>query len=174
MALPPPLNLANWIDRHRDDLSPPAGAKTIWTDTDFIVTVVGGPNDRADYHENSLEEFFFQLKGDMTLRVIDDGERKDIPIREGEIFLLPPHVLHSPQRRANTVGLIVERARPRGVIDAFEWFCDACHARVHRREVQVAGLEQGVNQVIEEYDANPELRACKACGHVNPGRDERN
>ena len=161
MALPLPLNLTNWIDEHRDDLKPPAGGKTIWTDTDFIVTVVGGPNDRRDYHENCREEFYFQLKGDMTLRVIDAGEPRDIPIREGEIYLLPPLVLHSPQRKADTVGLIVERSREQGVIDAFEWFCESCGARVHRREIQVAGLEQGVNQVIEEYDSNPELRTCR-------------
>jgi 3-hydroxyanthranilate 3,4-dioxygenase len=173
MALPLPLNLTKWIDEHRDDLKPPAGGKTIWTDTDFIVTVVGGPNDRPDYHDDPLEELFFQLKGDMTLKVIDDGERRDIPICEGEIFLLPPHVLHSPQRQADTIGLIVERTREQGVVDAFEWFCEACDARVRRREIQVNGLEQGVNQVLEEYEADPELRTCPACGHVNLGRAER-
>lgn len=173
MPLQSPLNLTRWIDEHRDDLKPPVGGKTIWTDTDFIVTVVGGPNDRPDYHDDPLEEFFFQLKGDMTLKVFDDGARRDIPVREGEIFLLPPHVLHSPQRQADTIGLIVERTRERGLIDAFEWFCDACDARVRRREVQVGGLEKGVTDVIAEYDANPGFRTCPDCGHVNPGRDER-
>ncbi len=125
MALPRPVNLTKRIDEHRDELKPPAGGKTIWTDTDFIVTVVGGPNDHPVYHEISLEEFFFQHKGDVTLKVIDVGERKDIPIREGEILLLPRYVLHSPQRQANTIGLIVERTREQGMIDAFEWFCEA-------------------------------------------------
>lgn len=173
MAVQRPLNLAKWIEDHRDELRPPVGAKTIWTDSDFIVTVVGGPNDRSDYHDDPLEEIFYQLKGDMTLKIVDDGVRQDLPIREGEIFLLPPHVLHSPQRPADTVGLIVERTRAPGVIDGFEWFCDACGARVHRCEVQVAGLEAGVNRVLEEYDADSALRTCKACGHVNPGRGER-
>jgi 3-hydroxyanthranilate 3,4-dioxygenase len=173
MALSFPLNLDAWIEAHRDDLRPPVGAKTIWTDTDFIVTVVGGPNDRPDYHDDPLEEFFYQLKGDMTLRVIDDGERRDIPIREGEIFLLPPHVLHSPQRAADTVGLIVERTRGPDAIDAFEWFCDECDAQVYRGEVHVAGLEEGVSQMLAAYDADPAQRTCPACGHVNPGRGER-
>ncbi|NKB60319.1 MAG: 3-hydroxyanthranilate 3,4-dioxygenase [Alphaproteobacteria bacterium] len=173
MPLQSPLNLTKWIEEHRDDLKPPVGAKTIWTDTDFIVTVVGGPNDRPDYHDDPLEEIFYQLKGDMTLKVVEDGTRRDIPIREGEIFLLPPHVLHSPQRPADTIGLIVERTRAAGAIDGFEWFCDSCDTVVHRREVQVAGLEQGVNHVLEEYDTDPQLRTCAVCGHVNPGRGER-
>jgi len=163
-------NLNNWIEEHQDNLKPPAGAKTVWADTDFIVTVVGGPNVRPDYHENSLEEFFFQLKGDMILKVIDEGEHRDLPIREGEIFLLPPHMLHSPQRQANTVGLIVERKRKLGTLDAFEWFCEAYCTQVHRREVQVAGLENSVNQLIDEYFDNSELRTCAECGHVNSGR----
>ena len=170
MALPMPLNLAGWIEEHRDFLKPPVGGRTIWTDTDFIVTVVGGPNDRPDYHDDPLEELFFQLKGDMILRVIDDGARRDIPIREGEIFLLPPHVLHSPQRGADTIGLIVERTRASGAIDGFEWFCEECGARVHRREIQVAGLEQGVNRVLEEYAADPALRTCSSCGHINAAK----
>ncbi len=172
MALPMPLNLAGWIEEHRHELKPPAGGRTIWADTDFIVTVVGGPNERPDYHDDPLEELFFQLRGDMTLRVIDDGVRRDIPIREGEIFLLPPHVLHSPQRRADTIGLIVERTRAPGVIDAFEWFCEKCDAQVLRREIQVAGLEQGVNGVLEEYASDPALRTCPACGHVNATRSK--
>ncbi|MDD9902382.1 MAG: 3-hydroxyanthranilate 3,4-dioxygenase [Rhodospirillaceae bacterium] len=173
MTLPLPLNLAEWIDTHRDQLKPPVGAKTIWTDADFIVTVVGGPNDRPDYHDDPYEEIFYQLQGDMTLKIFDDGVRRDLPIREGEIFLLPPHVLHSPQRPADTIGLIVERTRPAGVIDGFEWFCDACGARVHRAEVQVAGLEQGVNDILAAYDTDATLRTCDACGHVNPGRGAR-
>ena len=172
MALPMPLNLAGWIEEHRHELKPPAGGRTIWADTDFIVTVVGGPNQRPDYHDDPLEELFFQLQGDMTLRVIDDDVRRDIPIREGEIFLLPPHVLHSPQRRADTIGLIVERTRAPGVIDAFEWFCEKCDAQVLRREIQVAGLEQGVNGVLEEYASDPALRTCSACGHVNAPRSK--
>ena len=75
MTLPLPLNLEKWIEDHREDFVPPAGGKTVWEDTDFIVTVIGGPNDRPDYHDDPLEEFFYQLKGDITLRVIDDGKR---------------------------------------------------------------------------------------------------
>lgn len=166
--MPLPLNLERWIAEHRDVLRPPTGAKTIWQDTDFIVTVVGGPNDRPDYHDDPLEEFFHQIKGDMTLRVRDEGKRRDIPIREGEIYLLPPHVRHSPQRPEGTLGMIVERQRAPGVIDAFEWFCEACDAMIVRREVKVEALADDVGSMVEAWASDAGLRTCKHCGHVNP------
>ena len=170
MALPPPLNLARWIDEHRDLLSPPTGAKTIWEDTDFIVTVVGGPNARADFHDDPLEELFYQIEGDMTLRVIDEGRRRDIPLRAGEIYLLPPHVRHSPQRPAGTVGMIVERQRGPGIVDAFEWYCEACDHRIVRREVSVASLAEDVGAMVAAWMGDAALRTCASCGHLNPPR----
>ena len=80
----------------------------------MTVQVVGGPNERTDYHDDPVEEFFYQLKGDMLLKVVDNGNFYDVPIREGEVFLLPAHVRHSPQRpQEGSVGLVVEAARPR-------------------------------------------------------------
>ncbi len=170
MALTLPLNLNSWIAEHRALLSPPTGAKTIWEDTDFIVTVVGGPNARADFHDDPLEELFFQVEGDITLRVIDEGKHRDIAVREGEIYLLPPHVRHSPQRPAGTVGMIVERRRGPGVIDAFEWYCEGCGHRMARREVSVASLAEDVTAMVEAWLGDEALRTCKSCGHLNPAR----
>jgi 3-hydroxyanthranilate 3,4-dioxygenase len=164
------FNLQQWIDEHRDLLKPPVGNAQIWQNTEFMVTVVGGPNQRTDYHDDPAEEFFFQLEGDMVLRIIERGKPRDIPIRQGEIFLLPPHVRHSPQRPANTVGLVIERVRRAGELDAFEWFCEHCHKRLHRREVQLQSLVTDLPPVFEEYYGQPELRTCKHCGHENPGR----
>ena len=172
MALPLPLNLDSWIEEHRDLLSPPTGAKTIWEDTDFIVTVVGGPNARADFHDDTLEELFYQIEGDITLRVIDEGRRRDIPVREGEIYLLPPHVRHSPQRPAGTVGMIVERQRGPGVIDAFEWYCEACDDRIVRREVSVQSLAGDVATMVRTWQEDEELRTCSTCGYVNAAQPE--
>ncbi|HIC74606.1 MAG TPA: 3-hydroxyanthranilate 3,4-dioxygenase, partial [Candidatus Marinimicrobia bacterium] len=100
-----PINFKQWIEDNRKLLKPPVGNKCIYEDAEFIIMVVGGPNARKDYHFEEGEEFFYQIEGDITLKVIDNGEPKDIPIREGEIFLLPPRMPHSPQRPANTVGL---------------------------------------------------------------------
>lgn len=43
-----PFNFAKWIDEHSDLLRPTIGNAQIWTDPDFIVTVVDGPNERTD------------------------------------------------------------------------------------------------------------------------------
>ena len=107
-----PIDLAGWIDEHREQLRPPVGNAQIWDEGDFIVTVVGGPNQRTDYHDDPCDEFFHQLRGDMVLRVWDDGGPRDIPIREGQVFLLPAHVRHSPQRPvAGTVQQVLGPCR---------------------------------------------------------------
>src|SRR5271165_858141 len=125
------LNFKRWIDEHRHLLKPPVGNQQIWADREFMVTVVGGPNARADYHVNQGEEFFYQLEGDINLRMLENGKPVDFPIREGEIFLLPPRVPHSPQRPAGTVGLVLERRRLAHERDGFLWICDKCHAKLY-------------------------------------------
>ena len=105
------FNFRRWIDENRAALRPPVGNKRVFRDGDFVIMVVGGPNARKDYHVDPGEEFFYQLEGDMVLKTIQDGRPIDVPIREGEVLLLPPVVPHSPQRRADTVGLVVERQR---------------------------------------------------------------
>jgi 3-hydroxyanthranilate 3,4-dioxygenase len=165
-----PFNLMKWIEDHRHMLRPPVGNAQVWQDTDFIVTVLGGPNARNDYHDDPHEEFFYQLKGDMTLRIMDNGSPREVPIREGEIFLLPPHVPHSPQRRPDTLGIVIERTRAAGVLDAFEWYCDKCHAKVHRHELHVSNLVTDLPKVFDQYYATVAKGNCKACGAPNPKR----
>ncbi len=166
------FNLKGWIEENRELLRPPVGNAQLWKGTwkNFIVMVIGGPNVRTDYHDDPGEELFFQVEGDMVLRIIEDGKPVDVPIREGELLLLPPHVRHSPQRPAGTVGLVVERVRLPGELDAFEWYCEACDAVVHRREFELQDIEKDLPPVFEEYYNNEALRTCAACGHVNPGK----
>jgi 3-hydroxyanthranilate 3,4-dioxygenase len=165
-----PLNLAKWIEDHRDVLKPPVGNAQIWEEADFIVTVVGGPNRRTDYHDDPLEEFFYQLTGDMVLRIMEEGGPRDMPIRAGEIFLLPPHVRHSPQRPAGSVGLVIEYRRPQGALDGFEWYCLKCNARVHRVEVQLQSIVRDLPPLFEQFYGDASLRKCPSCGAVHPGR----
>ena len=165
-----PLNLMKWIEEHEAVLKPPVGNAQVWEDGEFMVTIVGGPNARTDYHDDPGDEFFYQLKGDINLRVIENGKPKDMPIREGEILLLPAHTRHSPQRPADTVGLVIERIRRPGEMDAFEWYCEKCDAKVHRREVAVANIVKDLPPVFEEYYGDPSLRVCPSCGHQNPGK----
>ncbi len=107
------FNFKRWINEHRHLLKPPVGNKQVFTDSEFIIMVVGGPNSRRDFHVDPGEEFFYQLEGGITLATVQDGKRVDVHINEGEIFLLPPNMPHSPRRPAHTIGLVIERKRRR-------------------------------------------------------------
>jgi 3-hydroxyanthranilate 3,4-dioxygenase len=163
------FNLMKWIDENRDKLKPPTAAKTIFTMDDFMVTVVGGPNARSDYHVNQTEEFFFQLKGEMTLRIQRDGAPHDVKIAEGSIYVLPAGVPHAPMRPADTVGLIVERIR-KGITDTHRWYCQKCNAVIFEKTAHIEVLERDMPPAFDAYYSDPSNQVCKACGHVNPGR----
>jgi 3-hydroxyanthranilate 3,4-dioxygenase len=166
-----PLNLSTWIKEHHELLKPPIGNAQIWSEQDFMVTVVGGPNQRTDYHDDPCEEFFYQLSGDMVLRIWEDGAPRDIPIREGDVFLLPAHVRHSPQRPVpGSVGLVIERPRPTGEVDGFEWYCPRCAALVWRSEVQLVSLVDDLPPAFTAFYDDESARTCGSCGWVHPGR----
>jgi 3-hydroxyanthranilate 3,4-dioxygenase len=168
MALLPPINLEKWVDDNRHLLKPPVGNKVIYEDSEFTVMVVGGPNARTDYHLNQGEEFFYMIEGDMVLKVVEDGEFRDIPIREGEIFLLPGNVPHSPQRKPNTVGLVIERERKEGEKDGLRWYCPECGAVVHEEYFQLHDIAAQLAAVIERFKESKKLRTCPECGHLHP------
>src|SRR5215510_8907066 len=165
------FNFQKWISENQHLLKPPDGNKKVFEDGEMTVQVVGGPNARTDYHDDPVEEFFYQIKGDMVLKVFDNGSFYDVPIREGDIFLLPPHVRHSPQRpEPGSVGLVIERARPQGTIDGFEWYCLSCHGLVHRVEVQLKSIVRDLPPLFERFYGSPDLRKCRSCGAVHPGK----
>lgn len=167
MPVAMPLNLKTWIDANRHLLKPPVGNKCVWEDRDFIVMIVGGPNARKDYHVNPTEELFYQVEGDITVRIIDDAGPRDIPIREGEIFLLPPNVPHSPQRPAGTVGMVVERQRP-GQTDRLRFYCEKCGHVLHEPTFELKDIVNQLKKVMEEFwnPSNASMRTCKKCGAV--------
>lgn len=167
MAIKGAFSFKGWIDEHRDKLKPPVGNQAVYVDNDdFIVMVVGGPNARKDYHFNEGEEFFYQLEGDMVLKIIEDGKPRDIPIKEGEIFLLPPRVPHSPQREANTVGLVMERYRKQGELDGFMWFCENCNEKLKDEFFQLEDIVTQLPPILNAFYASEENRTCKHCGTV--------
>lgn len=161
-----PLALKAWIDENRHLLQPPVGNKLVWPDTEFTVMIVGGPNTRKDYHIDPGEEFFYQLEGDMVLKVIEDGEFRDITIQEGEIFLLPSLVPHSPQRFANTVGMVVERQRSPEELDHLRWYCESCGEILYDESFHCTDLGTQLKPVIERFHGSEALRTCKHCGAV--------
>ncbi len=161
-----PLNIKAWVEEHRDLLKPPVGNKMVWNDTEFMVMVVGGPNQRKDFHVEDGDEFFYQIEGDITLRIREDGEVRDIPIREGEMFLLPAGIPHSPQRPANTVGLVIERQRKTGEKDHLRWYCEKCGEVLHDNDFQLEDLGKQLKPIIENFYVDASLRTCGNCGHV--------
>lgn len=166
-----PLNFQKWIEEHRHLLKPPVGNKMIWEDREFIVMVVGGPNSRTDYHINQGEEFFHQIEGEMVLKVIEEGKPKDIPIRAGEIFLLPPAVPHSPQRMAGSVGLVIERKRREDELDGFAWYCEKCGRLLYEERIPMKNIEKDLPPVFDRFYGDPSHLKCE-CGHEMPGRHE--
>lgn len=166
-----PFNLQAWIDAHRHELRPPVANKQVWREADMIVMIVGGGNERNDFHDDPREEFFFQIKGDMNLMIWpEDGEPYDMAIKEGEVYLLPPHLRHSPQRpNPDSIGLVVEYARREGELDGFEWVCANCSGRVHRVEVQVQAIDKDLPPLFAAFSDDLEARTCPSCGTVHPG-----
>lgn len=171
-----PINFGKWLSEHAADLAPPVGNKQIWANSDLICTVVGGPNQRSDFHDDPFEEYFHQFRGTASLLLWDRGRYERVTLNEGDTFLLPAHVRHSPQRpQAGSLCTVIERARPAGEKDAFEWTCAHCGALVRRHEVQLQSIVSDLPKVFSAFYATTDAqRTCPGCGEVHPGRDWKN
>src|ERR1700731_656580 len=163
-----PFNFPAWIEENRQFLKPPVSNKLLFDQkTGMIAQIVGGPNQRVDFHDDPVEEFFYQLKGDMILKIAEGGKIYDVKIREGDVFMLPPHARHSPQRPlAGSLGLVVEGTRMPDMRHGFEWFCFQCGERVHR----VEDLVKDLPPLYEAFYKDERARTCKKCGTVHPGK----
>ena len=161
------FSFKKWIDENRHLLKPPVGNKVIWKDHEFIAMAVGGPNARTDFHVNQSEEFYYQIEGNMTLKVINtENKMSDVRITEGDIFLLPANTPHSPQREAGSVGLVIERKRRDGEIDGLQWYCEKCQHKLYEEFFNLIDIETQFPAVFERY-YNSEHVNCKKCGHKN-------
>lgn len=163
-----PFNLQQWIDDNRDILKPPVGNKNLYKEAgDFIVMIVGGPNARKDYHYNESEELFYQLEGDICVRIQENGKPRDIIIKEGDMFLLPANTPHSPMRGPNTVGLVIEKVRKgTNLMDGLMWFCEKCNHSLKEYRFPLANIEQDFLSRFKEFYSSEDMRTCSSCGHV--------
>jgi 3-hydroxyanthranilate 3,4-dioxygenase len=168
MAIAKPFNLHKWIEDNRHLLKPPVGNQQVYKgNDDYIVMVVGGPNGRKDYHWEDGEELFYQLEGDIQVKIInEDGKPETIDIKEGEMFLLPPRIPHSPQRPANTVGLVIERYRTPEEKDKLMWFCENCNEKLYEASFALKDITTQIKEAIESFMASEENRTCDNCGAV--------
>ncbi|KAI1866738.1 hypothetical protein JX265_002283 [Neoarthrinium moseri] len=172
-VLPPPLAFAAWLGENQSKLQPPVNNYCLYSGNDFVLMVVGGPNERNDFHVNETEEWFYQLKGEMVLRIVENGAFRDVRIKEGEMFLLPGNVPHNPIRFADTTGLVMERKRPEKALDRLRWYCTKGHHEeltIIREEVfHCVDLGTQLKPLIRNWQEDEESRRCKVCGQVeNP------
>ena len=132
MAIQKPFNLTKWIEENRDLLKPPVANKNLYIESgDYIVMIVAGPNARKDYHYNETEELFYQLEGDICVRIQEDGNVVEMNLGAGDMFLLPSKVPHSPVRSENSIGLVIEKKRGSNMKDGLMWFCENCNEKLH-------------------------------------------
>jgi len=167
-------NLWQWIEENRASFEPPVGNKVVWEDSQYTAMVVRGPNARRDFHIDPSDEIFYQLKGDIVVEHLDKGgKRESTVVGEGEIFLLPAMVPHSPHRPADSWGLVVEIKRRPDQTESLLWMCDRCNAKLHAVTMYVADIEKELKAAIEAFDASEELRTCRECGYVQPAKATR-
>jgi len=166
LLLPAPINIQKWVSENGELLKPPVGNYCAYKDDHVTVMIVGGPNERQDFHINQTPEWFYMYKGQMVLKVVEDGKHRDIPIGEGDMFLLPPNTPHSPQRYADSIGLVLETARPEGMNDTLQWYCDSCGEIVYKNSFHMVDLGTQVKEGVEAFWSIQENRTCKHCGSV--------
>jgi 3-hydroxyanthranilate 3,4-dioxygenase len=167
MSIAQPFNIKKWIDENRHLLKPPVGNQQVFkASEDYIVMVVGGPNSRKDYHYEDGEELFYQLEGSITVKTIQDGKNVDVQIKEGDMFLLPPHIPHCPQRPAGTIGLVIERIRKQEEMDSCIWFCEKCGNKLYEESFAMTDIVKQLPAVMNKFYSDLNLRTCKNCGTV--------
>jgi 3-hydroxyanthranilate 3,4-dioxygenase len=168
MAIRQPFNLLKWIEENKHLMKPPVANKNLYPEgTDYIVMVVAGPNARKDYHYNETEELFYQLEGNICINTQQDGEKVEVRLGSGDMFLLPGKTPHSPGRSENSIGLVIERARAgKGYKDGLMWFCEKCNNKLHETFFELKDIETDFQPHFKEYYNSEELRTCKKCGHV--------
>ena len=167
MAIQKPFNLKKWIEENRDLLKPPVGNKNLYIDSgDYIVMIVAGPNARKDYHYNETEELFYQIEGDIIVKTQQNGKMIEVPIKEGEMFLLPAKIPHSPIRSENSIGLVIERKREPHHKDGLMWYSEKENALLFEEYFHLIDIEKDFLPVFKKFYTNKELRTCPISGEI--------
>ena len=162
-----PFNLQKWIDENRHLLKPPVGNKNLYVESeDYIVMIVAGPNARKDYHYNETEELFYQIEGSIVVKTQQDGEMVEVPINEGEMFLLPPKIPHSPVRSEGSIGLVIERKRKPKDKDGLMWFSDTANELLYEEYFHLTNIEKDFLPVFKKFYSDEKLRTCPKTGEI--------
>ena len=154
MSFKAPFNLHKWIEENKELLKPPVGNKNLYAEAgDFIVMVVGGPNARKDYHYNETEELFYQIKGNIIVKIQFEGKAIEVPINEGEMFLLPAKIPHSPIRSEGSVGLVIERKRSENDKDGLMWFSETANHLLYEEYFHLTNIEKDFYLYLNVFTA---------------------
>jgi 3-hydroxyanthranilate 3,4-dioxygenase len=165
----PPFGLEAWIAANLPTSRGAIGNKEVFKHSDFIFQIIKGPNARNDFHIDPFDEIFYQIQGHIFVHIIDvQGKEMPIRIEEGEVFLLPKNIYHSPRRPPGSVGLVIERPRKPGELDGAAWFCAKCSAMLDKVEFHCADIEVGIKEIIDAFNADEKRRTCERCGSVLP------
>jgi 3-hydroxyanthranilate 3,4-dioxygenase len=167
-----PVSFPGWIEENQHLLKPPVNNKEMFPGgSDFIVQVVGGPNQRTDFHVDPYEEFFYQVKGNMHVNLMTPDGPRTVHIREGQMWMLPGNTPHSPQRpEAGSIGMVVERIRAEGTLEKFQWYCLDCGNLLYEVELQVRDIVTDLPPVFQTFYADEQARTCAGCGALHPGK----
>ncbi|WP_298116296.1 3-hydroxyanthranilate 3,4-dioxygenase [Flavobacterium sp.] len=168
MSIQKPFNLLKWIEDNKHLLKPPVANKNLYVDSgDYIVMIVAGPNARKDFHYNETEELFYQLEGEITVYVQDDGKKKAMKLSAGDMFLLPSKVPHSPSRTEGSIGLVIERKREgKDIPDGLLWFCDNCNHKLYEVYFELHNIETDFLTHFKHFYNSEHLRTCEKCGTI--------
>ena len=167
MEIKSPFNIQNWINNNRHLLKPPVGNKNLYVESgDYIVMIVAGPNSRKDYHYNETEELFYQIEGDIVVKTQQDGKLVEYDIKEGEMFLLPAKVPHSPIRSEGSIGLVIEKKRRADHKDGLMWFSETANALLYEEYFHLTNIEKDFLPVFKKFYANEKLRTCPKTGEI--------
>lgn len=164
-----PFNLDAWIAANLPASLGAIGNKEVFKKSDFIFQIIKGPNARNDFHLDPFDEIFYQISGHIFLHLIDErGKERKVRVEEGDVFLLPKNVFHSPRRPPGSVGLVIERPRGPDELDGAAWFCATCSAMLDKVDFHCADIEVGIKEIIDAFNADEKRRTCKQCGSVLP------
>ena len=167
MNIKNPFNLQKWINENRHLLKPPVGNKNLYVEAgDFIVMIVGGPNARKDYHYNETEELFYQIEGDIVVKTQQNGKLVKYNINEGEMFLLPAKIPHSPIRPEGSIGLVIERKRSENDKDGLMWFSDTANELLYEEYFELTNVEKDFLPVFKRFYSDEKLRTCPKTGEI--------
>nr|XP_002119902.1 3-hydroxyanthranilate 3,4-dioxygenase-like [Ciona intestinalis] len=159
------INLNQWVSENKSQFLPPVCNKMMHN-MQLKIMCIGGPNQRKDYHIEEGEEFFYMIKGDMCLKIVENGKHKDVVIKQGEVFLLPPRIPHSPQRFEDTVGLVIERERHENETDVLRYFVGESTDILYEKTFHSVDLGTELPPMIDQYFNSEEYKT----GVPNPSQ----